>query len=119
MKRYLEPLLLLVLEVLLILFLEFDLSLIFLVGAITFGYFFLRRALNQNEAVINARQHKILATNFRINPFDTHTLEKGLEFEKKTSNNSIYHDHVKWVYLILCVANIILIGLIIADVITY
>lgn len=119
MKRYLEPILLVTVEVLLILFSGVDMSLIFFVGAITFGYFFLRRILNQNEAVVYTRQHRILAANFRINPFDTHTLQEGLELEKKIKNYPRYHINVKWVYLVLCLANIAVVGLIIADVIIY
>lgn len=119
MKRFIEPILIFVIEVLLLIFLDIDKSAIYLIGALTFGYFFIRRAINQNQAVINTRQYKIIANNFRVNPFDTQSLHKGLELEKEVSNNHVDHEHVKWLHLFFCILNIGALALIVADILPY
>lgn len=117
MKRYIEPVLLLALEALLLLFSGIDYSLIYLLCGIGFLYFFVRGLMNQNEAVIQARQHRILAFNFRVNPFDTHTLQKGLEMEKSVKKNVLNHSHAMWLHLVLGLANIVAVILVITHVI--
>jgi len=119
MKRYIEPLLLLTIEILFLVFIRFDRSIIYLFGAFTFGYFFIRRAINQNEGVMKARGHKILAGNFRISPFDTHTLQKGVELEKKVGNDHLEPLQVKWVHLGLCLLNAAAVALVMLDVLPY
>lgn len=116
MKKFIEPLSLIVLEVLLLLLVDIDKSAIYLIGAATFGYFFIKRAINQNEAVINARSHKIIANNFRVNPYDTQSLQKGLSFEREVTNNHIDHRHVKWLHLVFALINVVAIVLVISDV---
>jgi len=116
MKKFIEPISLVVIEVLLLLFLDFDKSAIYLIGAATFGYFFIKRGINQNEAVINARSHKIIANNFRVNPYDTQTLQKGLSFEREVSNNPVDHRYVKWIHLLFSTLNIIALVLVFADI---
>jgi hypothetical protein len=119
MKRYIEPILLILLEVLLLIFMDIDKSAIFLLAALTFGYFFIRRFINQNQAVLDARSHKILAGSFRSNPIDTFTLQKGIGFEKTVTNKHMDHMNVKWLHLIFCVINISAIILVILDIIPY
>lgn len=116
MKKFIEPILILASEVLLLLFTNFDKSIIYLLFAFIFGYFFIRRAINQNEAVLNARQYKIIANNFRVNPFDTQTLNKGLSLEKEVTNHHFEHLKVKWVHLILFLLNGGAVAMVIADI---
>jgi len=119
MKRFIEPILILVIEILLLIFLDFDKSAIYLLSGLTFGYFFIRRSINQNQAVINSRAHKILAGSFKGNPIDTHTLQKNIEFERKVSNNHVEHIHVKWVHLLLLLLNALAIVLVLLDILPY
>lgn len=119
MKKYIEPILLVTVEILALVFIDFDRSAIFLLGVFGFGYFFIRRAINQNEGVMQARGHKILAGNFKISPFDTHTLQKGIELEKQVSNKHSEPIQVKWIHLGLCLVNVLAITLVLLDVIAY
>ncbi|MCH4889172.1 hypothetical protein EZV73_16370 [Acidaminobacter sp. JC074] len=119
MKRFIEPILLLTIEVLCLIFLNFDKSMIYLLGALTFAYFFIRRAIGQNQAVVNMRAHKIATGSFRGNPMDTHTLQKNMAFERNLSNNHIEHFNVKWVHLILCILNAIAVALVLLDILPY
>ncbi len=105
MKRFIEPILLVALEIVVLLTLPFDLSMMFLLWTVSFAYFFVRRAVNQNEGVMKARGHKVLASNFITSPYDTHTLQKGIELESKVNNGNREPLQVKWIHLGLSLAN--------------